>query len=417
MFTFTVRAFSACCLFLLSVPIAHAAPTPINNTHVAEIKRQFLEQGLFDAEAAIDSDGRVSLRGAYANSRAVDLAFSIAQTVVGVRWVSPVTPDNIKQRDWAKAMSSFFPTSKGASAPPPKPEEIKRIDSSRPGRIGQKYGLIVGIGTFETSITPLKYAAKDANDFYEFLTSASGGDFPKSNVTLLIDQKATRAGVEQALRAIQARAQENDLVVVYFSSHGTPPNKNGAVQVVTYDTQVKPRPMVWETSLSEDVLAGFIQGVKSKRLVVVMDTCYSNGAYRKVDNFLPAGGKSLGGDDEEGYGNSRNLMAKRLLGAKDLVLEDEKPSLPVASSSSGGDGWGRVLISASDAGERSWESETLRNSFFTYYFLNGMSKVRDVKSAFEYAKPNVSHGVRTEKDQVQTPQVAYDQKDWAIRLR
>jgi hypothetical protein len=81
------------------------------------------------------------------------------------------------------------------------------------------------------------------------------------------------------------------------------------------------------------------------------------------------------------------------------------------------EGWGRVLISASDAGERSWESDRLNNSFFTYHLIRGMRNGGDIRSAFEYAKPRVINEVHAEKDQTQTPQVAYEQKNWAIRLK
>ena len=149
---------------------------------------------------------------------------------------------------------------------------------------------------------------------------------------------------------------------------------------------------------------------------MVLDTCYSNGAYRKVDNFLPVGGKSLDSEDDEGFGNSRKILASRLLGAKDLFLDEKETGGVRPTSGAASDGWGKVLISASDAGERSWESDSLRNSFFTYYFISGMSQTKDVKSAFEFAKPRVSDGVSKEKEQIQTPQVVSDQRDWAIRF-
>ena len=403
----------------LAIPtVSGALTTPVRTSHLNEIQRQFSGNGLLEARVEIDADGRISLQGTYNDSQAVDIAFSIAQTVVGVRWVSPVTPENIKQKDWAKKMSSLFPTAK----PSPRDTTSAAPNGNRPttqkGPSGsaQKYAIVVGVGTFEDrSINPLQFAAKDATDFYNFLLSDQGGNFPKQNIHLLLDETATRINIEQALRGLQDKVTENDLVMVYFSSHGTPPNKNGSVQVVTYDTQVKPRHQVWPTSLSEDKLADFIQGIRAKRLVVVLDTCYSNGAYRKVANFLPVGGKSLGGDEDEGYGNSRKVLSKRLLGAKDLVLDDEPaPSRPGRTD---GDGSGRVLISASDAGERSWESDRLKNGFFTYHFMSGIANGGDVKSAFEYAKPKVTSDVRSEKDQEQTPQVVYDQKNWAIKLR
>jgi len=109
---------------------------------------------------------------------------------------------------------------------------------------------------------------------------------------------------------------------------------------VTYDAEVKPRERIWETSLTEGILRDFIQNVRTKRLIVIMDACYSNGAYGQIAGFLPEGGKSLGAGWDEGYGRSQRDMAQRLLGAKELVLTGPSPPK----------GWAKILISASDAG-------------------------------------------------------------------
>jgi hypothetical protein len=146
------------------------------------------------------------------------------------------------------------------------------------------------------------------------------------------------------------------------------------------------------------MLRDVIQGMRAKRLIVVLDVCYSNGAYSQIASFLPPGGKSLGMGRDEGYGRSREDMAKRLLGAKDLII-DPPPTLPPASLPSLPNGWGTVLISASDAGERSWESDRLRNGIFTHFFLKGLQQYRGaLKESFEFAKPLVQQQVKEEKD-------------------
>src|SRR5262249_59372529 len=209
---------------------------------------------------------------------------------------------------------------------------------------------------------------KDAYDVYAYLVDPAGGNFKRENVILLRDEYATREHVVRALNEIQRAAREDDLVFIYFSSHGTPPDKFGGVHVVTNDTEVAPRERVWDTSVNETILRNFVQNLRTKRLVLVMDACYSNGAYSHIAGFLPPGGKSLETSSDEGWGRSRQYMAQRLLGAKDLVV-DTAPS-PPASGVAGG--WGKVLISASDAGERSWESDELRNSVFTRYLIEGL---------------------------------------------
>ncbi len=205
-----------------------------------------------------------------------------------------------------------------------------------------------------------------------------------------------------------------------MSSHGTPPDKFGGVYIVTYDTEVKPRERVWQTALAESVLKDFVENLRARRLVMILDTCYSNGAYRAIPGFLPPGGKSLGvGDEDEGYGVSQET-GKRLFGAKDIVLEDTpKPKAAAAKSIDSQEPYGRVLISASSAGEKSWESDQLRNSVFTYYFVDGLNRYQgSVKDAFQYSKPLVEQRVKQEKgaDITQTPQAMATNQDWNMRV-
>ena len=92
------------------------------------------------------------------------------------------------------------------------------------------------------------------------------------------------------------------------------------------------------------------------------------------------------------------------------------------------EGWGKVLVSASSANEKSWESEKLRQSYFTFYFIEGLNKNRgSLKEAFFYAKPVVNQKVQQEKAHydpekrefvvpTQTPQVITTTPYWDMRL-
>ena len=388
--------------------------SPISPAHLTHIAQLFQGNGIRAGRAGLDRQGRVELQGQFENGREVDLAFSLAQTVVGVRWVSPVTPQNVRVKAWEDCLSRILAGEPcGANVPAGTPAPVAASERP-PGPVANKYGLVVGVGRFRGPITPLQYANKDAYDVYAYLVDPAGGNFKSDNVVLLRDEYATRENVVRALNEIQRAAQEEDLVFIYFSSHGTPPDKFGGVHVVTTDTEVNPRERVWETSLSENILRGFVQNVRTKRLVLVMDACYSNGAYTHIAGFLPPGGKSLDAGTDEGWGRSRQYMAQRLLGAKDLMVEDA-PAAPAA----GVRGWGKVLISASDAGERAWESDQLRNSIFTRYLLDGLRINRgSLKEAFDYAKPLVRQHVKREKgtELEQNPQLTPNRREWNMSI-
>ncbi len=79
-------------LAMLAVGSVSAEPSPVTDRHLQDINAAMQRQGVVNGYAGLDAWGRVSLNGEYQDERQVDTAFSLAQTVVGVRWVSPVTP-------------------------------------------------------------------------------------------------------------------------------------------------------------------------------------------------------------------------------------------------------------------------------------------------------------------------------------
>jgi hypothetical protein len=266
-------------LFLLGGNcVVLANTTPVTDAHLNSINNSFKQNRIVSGYAELDAYGRVQLKGGYEDDKQVDLAFSLAQTVVGVKWVSPVTPDNIKVKEWEKRIGSLFSRAR----------VLKETGSEgSPGSVRNRYALVVGVGQFKYGIQTLQYTVRDASSFYSFLVNPQGAAFPRSNVYYLTDQTATRDNIMKYLNTIKNAAGPDDLVVVYMSSHGTPPDKFGGVHIVTYDTEVKPRERVWHTAVTENMLKDFVEGLRAKRLVMILDTCYSNGAYRSIPGFLP----------------------------------------------------------------------------------------------------------------------------------
>jgi uncharacterized caspase-like protein len=395
---------------VLAFPGTVFSDSPVTDSHITQVNQLFLRNNVPKGSVTLDQHGRLQLKGEYSDEQEVDRAFSLAQTVVGVKWVSPVTPENIKVKEWEKKIGGLF--SRAAVLKP-------QVKGDAPaGPVRNRYALVVGVGKFKSGVNPLQYAVKDAESFYGFLTTRAG--FPRSNTYFLANENATRDNIARYLTGIRNAAQEDDLVVIYMSSHGTPPDKFGGVYIVTYDTEVKPREAVWHTAVAESMLKDFVENLRARRLVMILDTCYSNGAYRQIPGFLPPGGKSLGASEEdEGYGLSQE-SGKRLLGAKDLVFEEKpKKAAGTAKDVDAIDSYGKVLISASSSGQKSWESDTLRNSVFTYYYLDGLQRYQgSVKDAFYYAQPLVSQRVKQEKGQdiEQTPQAMATNQNWNMSV-
>lgn len=74
-----------------------------------------------------------------------------------------------------------------------------------------------------------------------------------------------------SMNDLRQKAEIDDLVVPFFSTHGTPLSKTGDVHIVVYDTIVEPRISAWETSVSGEIIRDFVHRVKTKRVVSIMD--------------------------------------------------------------------------------------------------------------------------------------------------
>jgi len=236
--------------------------------------------------------------------------------------------------------------------------------------IGDKWAVVVGIADFrDPSIPKLKYSSKDARDFYDFLTSDAGGRFQKDHVRLLLDQDATKVNIMDALgdSFLPHGVAPGDLVVIYVSTHGSPAGAdiNGVNYIIPYDTQIH---KLFATGLEMNQLLRVIkERVHSNRIVLVMDTCYSGAG----------------------------AMAEH----KGLFRTNIDPQ-KVAS------GIGSLVISSSAPDQRSWESDELKNSYFTRYFIDALgtnaAKV-PIDQAFKSMKDRVQASVLKDKGELQTP--------------
>ncbi|MGF7214759.1 Tfp pilus assembly protein PilF/uncharacterized caspase-like protein [Spirosoma lacussanchae] len=102
---------------------------------------------------------------------------------------------------------------------------------------GQTWAVIVGISNYQF-VDKLRYADKDAMAFHQFLASPAGGAVPLSNMKLLLNEKATTAQIEKALRDLIDLVNPGDRVILYFSGHGDQEFKTKAQRgfLLTYDT-------------------------------------------------------------------------------------------------------------------------------------------------------------------------------------
>jgi len=241
--------------------------------------------------------------------------------------------------------------------------------------VREKFALVVGVGTFaDPKIKTLTYAAKDAIDFAHALEDPKHGRFKPSNITVLTDRSATRDAILGALDSIIRKAHEEDLVVIYVSSHGSPGLKDrglaGNGYILTYDTAVE---KLWSQAIEYQTFAKQTGLIQARRKVTFLDTCFSG----------QAGG-----------------------GAKSLELEtggpDEKTSRMFASNE------GSFVVTSSNSTETSWESQSVPNSYFTHFLIEAMTRSKEpptMKEIFRYIAAKVPEAAYRERHEEQHPQM------------
>jgi helicase len=150
---------------------------------------------------------------------------------------------------------------------------------------------------------------------------------------LLVDEEATLDRMDAALHRSMDCTDENDVVVLTFSGHGTHDHR-----LVTYNSVVD---RLVDTTLSMDDLARRFKASKAKAIVCVLDCCFSGGAPARVleDSAVPRSpttpfadiaGKgriliTASGIDEEAFelpGAGFGILTKALL---DALRESEGP--------------------------------------------------------------------------------------------
>ncbi len=90
-----------------------------------------------------------------------------------------------------------------------------------------------------------------------------------------------------------------------------------------HDSQVDPPAMsaLRQTSISGERMSAFVQNLAAKRVLIILDTCYSAAAFSQIPGNAPADAQALGVSSET-FGYQQTAFAK-IGGSKDLFREDD----------------------------------------------------------------------------------------------
>jgi replicative superfamily II helicase len=196
------------------------------------------------------------------------------------------------------------------------------------------HALFIGIDRFASPrINWLSCARRDAVALHALFTDTFG-----AGGVLLDDNKATRAAIEAWFRGLAGCSAE-DVVVISFSGHGSTTH-----ELMTYDAD--PRNLA-NTAIPLSTLADWFSAIPAKRLLCVLDCCFSGG-----------------------------------MGAKVFVAEATPRSAESAQSLLDQmSGRGRLVLTASTATQRAWETNRYRHGLLTYHLIQALQGPEEVVDA------------------------------------
>jgi len=259
--------------------------------------------------------------------------------------------------------------------------EPKTIIIEGPGFAGEKWAVIIGVSKYKDSRIPcLRYASKDAQSLYNWLISENGGRYSPSRVKLLADESATTRNIKNALFGWLKQAIAEDMVIVYFAGHGSPPSPDEPENLflLSYDTDFD---MISSTGFPMwDVETALKRFIKAERVVVIADACHAGGV------------------------GSAFIQGRRAITIK--------PTTATALQSLTNVGKGIAVITASDDKQLSQEGKQWGggHGVFTYHLLNGLNGEADYNNdnmvTLGELIPYLSQSVRRSTKNAQSPTVA-----------
>jgi len=141
---------------------------------------------------------------------------------------------------------------------------------------------VIGINAYQKA-SPLEYACNDAEKVAATIVGEFG--FPEENVTVLLDEAATKESILfEYLKFTDDDIGQDDRIVIFFAGHGfTRTGARGEIGfLVPFDGNVADL----NSLIRWDDLTRNAELIKAKHVLFVMDACYGGTA---VQRYLPPG--------------------------------------------------------------------------------------------------------------------------------
>ena len=137
-------------------------------------------------------------------------------------------------------------------------------------------GVVIGVNHYlDPRIPDLKGAVLDAWNMYHLLVNPLGGQVPRSQVKLLLDEAATIENMREALGQFLRSACPQDQVTIYFAGHGSPePENPDEAFLLLHNTKLD---RLVSTGFAMSQLPKFLEWRNDQlsRLLLLIDACHS----------------------------------------------------------------------------------------------------------------------------------------------
>lgn len=198
--------------------------------------------------------------------------------------------------------------------------------------MGVKLALIIGNSVYrDETLARLKAPDADVGALADVLLDQEVGGF--QDAKLLVNLSA--ASVRRAIANFYASKARDDLLLLYFSGHGVLDDQ-GRLYLAVKDTE---RSLLRATGIPAAYITDEMNNSRSQRQVLILDCCHSGAFARGAKG---ATGASVG-----------------------------------TATAFEGSGYGRVVLTATDATQYAWEGEQIigeaQSSLFTHHLINGIS--------------------------------------------
>ena len=219
----------------------------------------------------------------------------------------------------------------------------------------QVWVMSVGVAAYKNPKIALKYPQSDALEMQGLWRGPEGGSLDYNHIMVLTNDRATRRNILDSMRVLFSRANEDDMVIFYFSGHGL----KGSFLPHDYDDN--------DVKIEYTELNDLLTSCPAKHKLVIGDACFV-GSLWASKSVEPSLFKESQEDRNEGFFRELNRSAP-----------------------------GTAFLLSSSADEESFEISSYGRSIFTHYILEGLKGAANandddiitVTELFEYAEANV----------------------------